>query len=132
MKLLLLAAALGFSQQMIDLNCMEGLVAVERANLAGVFSFIPAADTSHAFADLIAHDKKLVKKFAAKVDDDFKKAGAVTVWDHEVVMNLLSLLGSPLAATLDDPGAKVKERLSMLGLAPTGSLQDIALKRKLR
>lgn len=129
MNLLLLVAALGFSQQMIDLNCIEGLVAIQQPKLAGVFSFINEKDTTHAFAILLAGDKKAFKKFVLKGEADLKKAGAVTVWDHQVLLNVIGLLSSPLPE-IEQPGEKLKARAVKLSLAPTAQLQDIAVKRK--
>jgi hypothetical protein len=131
MNALLLVAALGFSQQMIDLNCIEGLVAIERPKLAGVFSFITEKDTTHAFAILLAGDKKAFKKFVEKGEADFKKAGAVTMWDHQVLLNVINLLASPLPE-IEQPGEKLKARAVKLSLAPTAELKDITLKRKLQ
>lgn len=130
MKLLLLAAALGFPQQIIDLNCMEALVAIEQPKLAGVFSFISEKESTHAFANLLANDKKLQKKFVAKVESDFAKARGITVWDHEVLLNLVSLLGSPLGPSLDQPKEKLKNKMIELSMAPTLSLEEVALRRK--
>lgn len=129
MNILLLAAALGFSQQMIDLNCVEGLVAIEQPKLAGVFSFISEKDATHAFAILLAGDKKAFKRFVEKGERDLKKAGAVTVWDHQVLLNAISLLSSPLPE-IEQPGEKLKARAVKLSMAPTAELRDVALKRK--
>jgi hypothetical protein len=132
---LLLAAGLFFgpaasAQQILDLNCVEGLVAVDRAALAGVFSFIAPKDTAPAFADLLVRDQKALKKFLAKMEKDLKSASGVTVWDHEVLLNAVSLFGSPLAPTLDVPVKKVLGRMSELSLAPTLSLEQVAVRRK--
>lgn len=127
---LLLTATAASAQSILDLNCMDALASVGKPELAGVFSFIPTKDTPNAFADLVARDKKALKKFIGKVERDLKVASGVTTWDHEVVLNLVSLFGSPLASTLVDPGAKVKNRLQELALAPTMSLEDVAVRRR--
>lgn len=127
---LLLSAATARAQQMLDLNCVEGLVAVDRAALAGVFSFVSQKDTSAAFADLLVRDQKALKKFLAKADKDLKSASGVTVWDHEVLLNALSLFGSPLAPTLDMPSKKILARVTELTLAPTLTLEQVTARRK--
>jgi hypothetical protein len=118
------------AQQMLDLNCMDALVAAEKSSLAGVFSFIPQKDTTAAFSDLIVRDKKALKKYIAKVEKDLKVASGITLWDHEVVLNALSLFGSPLAATFEAPPKKITDKLTELSVAPTLSLEQVTARRK--
>lgn len=127
---LLLTASAVSAQSILDLNCIDALASVGKPELAGVFSFVPSKDTPNAFADLVARDKKALKKFVGKVEKDLKTASGVTAWDHEVVLNLISLFGSPLAPTLVDPGVKMKSRLQELALAPTLSLEEVAARRR--
>lgn len=127
---LLLAASAASAQSILDLNCIDALASVGKPELAGVFSFVPTKDTPNAFADLVARDKKALKKFVGKVERDLKASSGVTSWDHEVVLNLVSLFGSPLAPTLVDPGTKVKNRLQELALAPTLSLEEVTARRR--
>jgi len=114
----------------INLSCMEALVAVEQARLAGVFSFIPEKDSPAAFGDLVAHDGKALKRYADKLDQDFKAGAGITAWDHEAVVFTLSLFSSPLAQTLDLPAPKLQARLTALSLAPTVPLGAIVARRK--
>ena len=73
---MLLAAALvsrGAAQassgpQIINLSLVEALVSIDESTLAGVFSYVPEKDGPAAFADLITHNKKSLKKFTAKVE----------------------------------------------------------------
>lgn len=118
------------AQQILDLNCVDALVAADKSSLAGVFSFIPPKDTAAAFSDLIVRDKKAMKKYLGKVEKDFKTASGITLWDHEVVLNTISLLGSPLAATFEVPPKKVVDKLTELSVAPTLSLEQVTARRK--
>ena len=114
----------------LNLSCIEGLAAIGQPNLAGVFSFISEQDSSAAFADLLVHDNKALKKYVEKVDRDFKAAGGVTDWDHEVLMFALNLFSGPLAQTLEKPSSKMLARLNELSLAPKLSLEVVASRRK--
>src|SRR5205807_2646903 len=60
------------AQQVLNLSCVEALVAVGESRLAGVFAFVAEKDETSAFADLLVHDKGALKKFMAKADKDFK------------------------------------------------------------
>ena len=140
-RILLLSAALWLSPgayaqqasrdaQMLNLSCVEALVAIGQASLAGVFSFIPEKDAPAAFADLLVHDRKALKKFLAKLRKDRKDAGGITTWDHEAVAFAVSIYGSPLAETLDKPGASVLAELDELARLKTLSLQDMTARRR--
>ncbi len=132
---LLLTAGLAWGEdsrgpQMINLSCLEALVAVGQPNLAGVFSFISEKDGPAAFADLLVHDKKAMKKFLAKAEKDFKSADGISSWDHEAVMAAVSIYGSPLAETLEKPASGTMSRLVALSAAPSLKLEDLARRRK--
>ena len=116
--------------QMLNLSCVEALVSIGQASLAGVFSFIPEKDSPAAFADLIVHDRKALKKYAVKLEKDLKEAGGISVWDHEAVAFALSIYASPLAETLDKPGASLLTRLDEFARAQTMSLQDLTARRR--
>lgn len=119
----------GSSAHMLNLSCVEALVAIGHSELAGVFSFISEKDTPAAFADLIVHDKKARKKYTAKLERDFKAAQALTQWDHDALVMILSIYGSPLAETLQKPGTRQMGRLAELGQAPTTTLDQMTAKR---
>ncbi|MBI5241306.1 MAG: hypothetical protein HY926_12610 [Elusimicrobia bacterium] len=114
----------------LSLSCIEALAAIGQPKLAGVFSFVSEKDSPAAFADLVAHDAKALKKYVEKVDKDFRAAGGVTGWDHEALMFSLNLFSGPLAQSLDKPAGKVLERIQSLSTAPTLTLQQITEKRK--
>lgn len=120
---------LGGSSHMLNLSCVEALVASGHAELAGVFSFVSDKDAPAAFADLAVHDAKALKKYVAKLDADYKTSAAITEWDHSTVEMILSIYGSPLAATLSKPSSKLMSRLAELGQAPTTTLEQLTSKR---
>ena len=131
---LMLAAAPGALAQapaagMINLACVDSLVAVDQSALAGVFSFIAENDTPNAFADLVVHNKKLLKKWIKKLQKDRKSAGGITAWDQNAVVFALQIYASPLAETLEKPGA-LKADLLELAKSPVIPLSEITARRK--
>lgn len=114
----------------LNLSCMEALVAIEHPDLAGVFSFISEKDTSAALADYLSHNKVAMRRYVEKLEADLKAAAGVTAWDHDVIMRVLDLYASPLAETLQKLPESSKKRLMELSAAPTMSLEDIAARRK--
>ena len=124
------AATAGDPGGVLNLSCVDALVAVDRAGLAGVFSFIAEKDSPAAFADLAVHEPKALKKYLAKVEQDLAAAAGITSWDHEAILTVLALLQGPLAETLRKPSAKVLARLNELSLAPTVTLDIVTARRK--
>lgn len=114
----------------LNLNCVAALVAVDRASLAGVFSFIAENDSAAAFADLAARDPKVLKKYVAKLNKDLAVADGITPWDHEAVSAVLALLNGPLVEVMKKPSAKVMDRLKKLSEAPAVSLDVVTARRK--
>lgn len=139
MKKVLLAAALvvcaasSDAAQMLNLSCVEALVAVMRPELAGVFSFIKEEDAPRAFADMVARDKKALKKYLGKLEDDFKLTQSLTPWDRDAAGALVALYGSPLAETLENkPKPQQVQRLAELAAAPTIPLEQMTARRAAR
>jgi len=118
------------SGQLLNLSCMEALVAIDEANLAGVFSFVPEKDGSAAFADLVVHNPKAMKKYLAKVEGDLKAVGGISVWDREALAFALSIYASPLGGTLEKPSAKAMARLAELAQAPGLTLGEMTARRR--
>jgi hypothetical protein len=132
---MILAAALAVGAAaspggVLNLSCLEAIAAIDQPNLAGVFSFISEKDSPAAFAELIAHDGKALKKYVGKVDRDFKAAAGVTTWDHEALAFALALYMGPLASTFDKPSGKLLAQIDQLGHAPTLSLAQVTARRK--
>lgn len=123
-------SAVPAAAQVINLSCVEALVAVGHPELAGVFSFVPEIDNATAFADLLARDAAAQKKFIAKVEKDLKKARGITVWDHDVLRAMVTLYGSPLGETLHKPAPKVITRMAELVASPTITLEEMTARRK--
>lgn len=131
---LLAVAAPSFAQAqapgMLNLSCVEALVSIGQPHLAGVFSFVPEKDSSAAFADLLVHDKKALKKYIGKLEKDQKETGGVSAWDHDAVAFALTIYGSPMAETLDKPGKDVMAKLEGFAKAAKLTLQDMTVKRR--
>ncbi|MBI5211537.1 MAG: hypothetical protein HY927_16305 [Elusimicrobia bacterium] len=130
-----LAAAASPAQEggggaLMNLSCIEALVAIDADWLAGVFSFVPEKDSPTAFADIIVRNKAAMKRYLGKLSRDYRAAKGISEWDHEVVMKALELYGSPLAEAVGKPDSSVRERLGTLSLAPTMSLGELSMRRK--
>jgi hypothetical protein len=130
MAVLTQAATMPVQGGVLNLSCVDALVAVGQPNLAGVFAFVPEKDSAAAFADLMAREPKALKKYMRKLDDDIKVAGGITPWDHEAILAVIALLGSPLAETFPKPPAKLSARLNEISMAQTVSLETVTARRK--
>ncbi len=129
-KATIVAAPAGASTGMIDFSLVEALAALRQPQLAGIFSFVSEKNAPFAFADLLARDKKSMKRYLDKLDVDFKAALGLTDWDHEVCASLINLYGSPVAATFGVPDARRMKQINDCMLAPTVPLESIVARRK--
>ncbi|MHB2025595.1 MAG: hypothetical protein ACYCPQ_02980 [Elusimicrobiota bacterium] len=116
----------------LDLNCMEALAAAGRPELAGIFAYVPDADTSAAFADLIVHDHAALRRFMIRLEKDAKDVSGISSWDHDAVAYALSIYASPAAATVKKPSSADLSRLKALLTAPTMSLEEMTARRALK
>ena len=115
---------------MVSLSLVEALAAVKQPQLAGIFSFVSEKDAPFALADYLARDKKSMKRYLEKLDDDRKAANGLTGWDHEVCVSLVNLYASPIAATFGRPDEKRMSKINQCVLAPVVSLEEIVARRK--
>lgn len=115
---------------MVSLSLIEALAAVRQPQLAGIFSFVAEKDAPFALADYLARDKKPMKRYLEKLDDDRKAAGGLTSWDHEVCVSLVNLYSSPIAATFVRPDEKHMSKINQCVLAPVVALEEIVARRK--
>lgn len=115
---------------MVSLSLVEALSAVRAPELAGVFSFIAEENAPFAFADYLARDKKALKLYVGKLDDDRKVANGLTAWDHSVCASLVNLYSSPLANTFGRPDEKRMSRINQCVLVPVVPLEEIVARRK--
>ncbi len=118
------------STQVLDLNCVDALVAVGESRLAGVFSYVPDKDSSSAFAALLVHDPSVLKKFIAKDEKDLKDAQGVSGWDHAALETAIATFSSPLGRTLEKPSEKAMKRMIALSQAPSLTLEQVTARRK--
>ncbi|MFA6315961.1 MAG: hypothetical protein WC943_00950 [Elusimicrobiota bacterium] len=114
----------------LNLSCMEALKAVDVVWLTGVFSFVPESDSALAFADMMARHKAMRRKYVAKLMKDHAQADGIATWDHAVVLHILGIHASPLAAMLEKLDPTTRDRLNTLGLAPTLTLAELNARRK--
>lgn len=115
---------------MVSLSLVEALAAVDRPELAGLFSFIAERDAPFAFSDLLARDAGALKAYLKKLDKDMDAADGLTDWDHAACASLVNLYSSPLAATFEKPKPKDLSRINKCVLAPVVPLEAIVGRRK--
>ncbi len=115
--------------QMLSLSAVEALVAIDEQRLSGVFSFVAEKDGPAAFADLIAHSKKALKKFVAKAEKDKKIAGGISSWDRDALQYALGIYDSPLASTLEPLDAKLRGEIMGLINGQVLMLEQISAAR---
>ncbi|HAZ08988.1 MAG TPA: hypothetical protein DCZ01_10840 [Elusimicrobia bacterium] len=117
------------SAGVINLSLVDALTAIEEPRLSGIFSFIAEQDSTFAFADLLARDKKALKRYLVKLQADLKAANGLTGWDHEVCATLVNLYSSPFSSTLEKPDPKKMSQINNCVLAGTVALADIVARR---
>ena len=108
---------------------IEALIAIEKPELGGVFSYVSDKNAPRAFADLVARDPKSMKRYADKLKADIKIAGGTTAWDHEVCATLVTYYAGPPALGLKAPDAKRMKTLNESVLSPVKELQEIVSRR---
>jgi len=118
------------SSGVVNLSLVDALAAIEEPQLGGIFSFIPEKNSTFAFADLLARDKKALKRYLVKLKADLKGAGGLTGWDHEVCATLVNLYASPLGASFQKPDAKKMSQVNECVLSQVVSLADVVARRK--
>jgi hypothetical protein len=117
-------------QQVINLSLMEALIAVERADMVGVFSFVPEENSALAMADMLIRERKSMKLFLRKVGKDQKIAGGVSEWDKQVLLYLVGLDADAPALGIEPLPAKLQKQVHEFSLVPAYPLQVIVEKRR--
>lgn len=126
----LFAATAARAQEMLSGSLIEALSAIKKPELGGVFTYVGTENAPRAFADLIARDKKAMKRYAGKLDDDRKAAGGLTAWDHQVCATLVNYYaGGAGMPGLTRPDKKRLKSLNDCVLAPVMELQEIVARR---
>jgi hypothetical protein len=115
---------------MVSLSLIEALAAVKKPELGGIFSFVAEKDAPFAFADMLARDKKAMKRYLKKLDGDRKAADGLTAWDHSVCASLVNLYASPLARSFVAPDASRMSKINQCVLVPVVPLETIVSRRK--
>ncbi len=144
MRLVLLAAALAVlvpavraqdlpPAHVLNFNCLEALAAVGKSDLAGIFSYVPDKDTAAAFADLLVHQPKVLRKFLAKGEGDVKQVGGISQWDHDAAAYAISIFSLPPAAlAAPKPSSSQLKRLRALADAPVLTLEEMTARRSIK
>ena len=125
----LLSATAARAQEILSGSLIEALAAVGKPELGGVFTYVGEKNAPTAFADLIARDKKAMKRYTAKLEADRKAAGGLTAWDHEVCATLVNHYAGGSMPGIQKPDAKRLKTLNACVLAPVMELQEIVMRR---
>jgi len=125
----LFAATAARAQEMLGGSLIEALAAVGKPELGGVFTYVGEANSPRAFADLIARDRKAMKRYTNKLAGDMKAAGGLTAWDHQVCATLVTYYAGAAAPGIKRPDAKRLKAFNECLLAPTLELSVIVERR---
>ena len=121
----LFAATAARAQEILGGSLIEALTAVKKPELGGVFTYVGEKNAPQAFADLIARDKKAMKRYTDKLAADRKVAGGLTAWDHQVCATLVTHYAGAEMPGLKKPDAKRLKALNDCVLSPVASLEEI-------
>ena len=114
----------------INMSLMEALVAIEHPELAGVFAYVPDAQTAVATADFLMRDHGSLKRFLKKVEADHRKLKVVNGWDKEVCLHIVAATANHTVPPGAEPLSKrLFDRVSSLSLAQAVPLQVILQRR---
>ena len=113
----------------ISMSLMEGLVAVGRPELAGVFAYVPSEQDTVAFADLLLRDRSALKAFLKKADKDRKAFGVINAWDKDVCLHIVAATAGSGQAGLRPLSKSQLDRVSSLSLTNGVALQFIVERR---
>jgi hypothetical protein len=114
----------------VDLSLIDTLDAIGEPQLGGVFKYISDQYAPFAFAEILAADKKAMKRFLAKIDDDHKAAGGISQWEKTVCAVLVNTYQN---TPDDDPLKPDKKRMSVINrcmLVPVVTFQEILMRRR--
>ncbi|MFA6092335.1 MAG: hypothetical protein WCU88_11255 [Elusimicrobiota bacterium] len=117
-------------QQVINLSLMEALVAVERADMVGVFTFVPEENSALAMADMLMREHKSMKLFFRKLGKDKKVAGGISEWDKQVLLYMVGLDANAASLGVEPLSGKLQKQVYEFSLMPAYPLQVIVEKRR--
>ena len=116
--------------QVIGLSLLEALVAIEHTDLAGIFGFVPEQASSFAMADFLMRDHKSLKLFVKKCEKDSKKANAISIWEKQVLLHLVTIDASGAEAMgMKKIPAGWMDRVNTLSLAEGLPLEIVVQRR---
>ncbi|TBR22767.1 hypothetical protein EPO15_07350 [bacterium] len=125
-----LGGAVPSAPGIINMSLMEALVAIKHPELAGVFAYVPDAQTSVAMADFLMREHGALKRFLKKVEADHKKLKLVNGWDKEVCLHIVAATANRTVP----PGAealskRLYDRVSLMSLA-VGVPLEVVIQRR--
>lgn len=101
----------------IDLNLMEALVAIERIDLVGIFTFVPPGRAPLAMADFLLRNRKALKMFVKKAERDLKQVQGINEWDKKVFLFLVGMTSGRLLSGIKAVPRRWMDRINTLSLA---------------
>ncbi len=114
----------------IDMSVVEALVAIQRPELAGIFTYVPESQLSVAMADFLLRDGPSLKRFIKKGEKDLKQTKAVNQWDKEVYLHLVAAGSGGMSIPGVEPLKKnLVDRVSRLSLSQGIPLQLLVQQR---
>jgi len=114
----------------IDGSLIDAVNSIDQPELVAVFAYMPMRNQPSAFAELMTRDHSGLKRYAAKLTNDLKKAGGLTAWDHEVCAVLINRFNN----VVDKSGLPDKKRMSAINqciLSKVLSLNEVLMKRSM-
>lgn len=114
----------------VDLSLIDTLDAIGEPQLGGLFKYVSDQYAPFAFAEILAADKKAMKRFLGKIDEDHKTAGGISQWEKTVCAVLVNTYQN---TPDDDPLKPDKKRMSQINkcmLVPVVSFQEILMRRR--
>ncbi len=105
------------SPTIINLNLMEALVAIDRTDLVGIFTFVPQKRTSLAMADFLLRNRKALRKFVKKAERDLKQVQGINEWDKGVFLYLVGMSSGRLPSGVKALSRGWTDRINTLSLA---------------
>jgi hypothetical protein len=112
----------------VNMSLIEGLNAIGKPELVGVFAYVAEQYAPYAFGDLLVRDRGALRDFADKVRADMKAANGLTDWDHAVCAVVVNAITG--ASTPSKPKKKTMSAINECVLSPVLTLQEIAARRK--
>ena len=125
-----MGGAVPTAPSIINMSLMDALVVIRHPELAGVFSFVPDAQSAMAMADLLLRDHAALKRFIKATEADQKKFKVINGWDKEVCLHIVAATSNQtLPPGTERLSRGLYDRVSLMSLA-TGVPLEVILQRR--